>query len=80
MVYIFLGDHPFKLRVGVFGIFFRCMRSRGLPKESHAGTTGWCGKDFRAIHNEEKNARDGEKVRQNNAKIACSLHNAYYAT
>lgn len=57
MIYIFGGDHPFKLRVGVCGKFFFgeegvvgfifcCSRSRGLPKESRAGTTGWCGKDI----------------------------------
>jgi hypothetical protein len=26
--------------------FFWCARWRGLPKESHAGMTGGCGKDF----------------------------------
>jgi hypothetical protein len=72
MVYIFWGDHPFKMRVGVCGkifsvkkewvsFIFCCARCRGLPKESHAGTAGWCGKDFFRRSIIEDNARNGEK-------------------
>ena len=60
MVHIFWGDHPFKLRVGVFGNFFWCARWRGLPKESHAGMAGGVVKIFRRSII-EGNARDCEE-------------------
>ena len=80
MVYIFWGDHPFKLRVGVFGNFFWGVRGgEGYLRSPTQERGGGVVKIFRAcaIH---KKTREPSQICKNNAKNRRSLHNAYYAT
>ena len=80
MVYIFWVYHPFKVRVGVCGNFFWCVRWRGLPKESHAGMTGWFGKDISGRSISKKERTISPTPPKKPPKIARSLHNIPYAT